>query len=227
MTRKRIVTILCVVAIIGFVIYNNHIQNKLIESEKEMGIKYLDSIPKEYTELLKNPQDTEAVSTINTQFRSPISYFLFRKKYWVELYKIDNSFDISLENFLHESHNDEMIREGEIYYSFPRVRTVHTSYKGGRPEHIKGIYFNLYGDTTKTIMKNDSIASYSSNLKNMFIKLTSDGPQDIYAESKNGGHVPVEVTFFKKHHGLFMMIVTGKDKANPLHKEAFKHIIAQ
>src|SRR6202042_2374798 len=88
-------------------------------------------------------------------------------------------------------------------------------YKSSKPKTPGNIYLDLFGDSTRVLEKNDTIAYYYSKCSSFSIKFNPKDPNDMYGESQSqiSGEVPLEILFLKRDTKLFMLTLSCK-KAN-------------
>jgi hypothetical protein len=186
--------------------------------ETEDPIVWTDTIPKEYLQLLKLPDTccTTAngnivyVQTTAKKYRNPISSFYIGNKYYLQVYKMDTSFNYSLKNEIKESRSDADMSTFYTPYILDERTDMKFLYNANKPHKPKNIYLDLYGDSTHVLKKNDTIAYYYTDCKNFSIRFTPEGENDIYGEckSRNLSEMPLELMFIKKKSNLFMVILS-------------------
>lgn len=124
---------------------------------------------------------------------------------------MDNAFKYSLKDAIKDSFSNAYT---SIYmrYSLDDRTNMKFLYKLTKPPKPKDIYIDLFGDSTKVLKKNDTIAYYFSKCKNFSVKFNFQDPNDIYGECKNQNpdSVPLEILFLKSHGKLYMLMLSSK-----------------
>ena len=192
-------------------------------------------VPSEYLQLLHLPDSCcnsiskiTFVATMGCSYRKPISYFLVESKYYLQIYKMDSSFTSTLTNAVKESYSNVNIWTNTTY-DIDNKTDMEFFYKSGKPKKVKNIYFNLFGDSTRVLQKNDTVAYYYSKCTSFSLKFNLQDQNDIYGELKsdNSSEVPLEILFLKKDKRLFLLILSCKNansdlNPNMLHDLYFK-----
>lgn len=175
--------------------------------------------PKDYDSLFTS-QVTDKLKLIISYERKgkdTVSNFLYDNKYHIQVYKLSNTYNHSLKDFLKETYDANELQVGVIYYdnqrSFIKICDKMVVAKEDLPSKV---FISLYGNSAHTIIKNDSVADYWLNFKNLSIKYNPNGPQELYAETyKNvAGTIPLEITFFRKSTNLYLIFTSPKGTDN-------------
>jgi len=70
---------------------------------------------------------------------------------------------------------------------------------------------NIFGEQTRVITKNDSVAYYSSNFKRFYIKYKPDGSDEFYGNASEhddeNAIVPLELMFLKRNRNLYFILM--------------------
>ncbi|WP_394772491.1 hypothetical protein [Mucilaginibacter sp.] len=148
-----------------------------------------------------------------SKFRNPISCFFVHKDYYLQVYKIDTSYKYLLTNTIKISYDDASLRYFTGYYldDFTEMEFL---YKATKPQKPINIYIDLYGENTKTLMKNDSIAYYFSKCKSFSLGFNKNESFDIHGQPKDGilkKTIDLEMLLFKRKSNLFMLTLSAKD----------------
>jgi hypothetical protein len=206
--------------VIIIIIQRTHVFNVMSELHDQFQInEKLDSnifsskIPKEYAELFKDSSKVKIYQTTEGKRRNAISEFYYNNKFYIQIYKIDYIKNLSINDLIKVSNAGTSISHNVGYLELTDKR-IDISYKiGPRNKNITNLYFNLHGDPTYILLKNDSIAYYYSNASNFSIKYKLDSPYDIYGKTKdNVGEQksPVEIMFLKRHDNLYFILLSSK-----------------
>jgi len=210
-TFLRIIVIAVLIIIVWRLVFHVDLHGEIEDS----GI-WTDTIPKEYSQLLKLPDScckSGEVTFVNTQsnkYRNPVSRFYIDGKYYLQVYKMTNSFNSSLKNAIKESFSDSSPSNTE--YTLDDRTDFQFLYKLTKPDKPKEIYFALYGDSTRILKKNDTIAYYFSKCTNLSIRFSPEKENDIYGKylSHNPDKMPLEVMFLKRLNNLYMFVLSSK-----------------
>jgi len=186
---------------------------------KESGTIYftIDTIPKQYKEILNikkgdnkysNNSDFHIDGIMTDSLRSPILYLDYKKQFYIQVYKMSTSYNLSLTNAIQETFLNSPIKNYGSFYSNNESGVDYDyKYLFLKPDTM---FLNIYGEQNKIILKNDSIAYYYSNLKNFAIKYKQSRKNNIYGETKDEGffaesnnYHPVELLFIKRDHSLY------------------------
>jgi len=217
----------------GLVIYNIvQVNNKEAEYEKIDPQAISKAVPKDYLQLLINSDKISSVETSNTKLRSPITDFSYQQ-YHCLIYKIDSSHSagMHLDKIITETYNDNHDNNGAyrgIAYSGdgPAIWV-----QMARPDDPAKIYLNLFGNGTRVVMKNDSIAYYHSDFKNFYIKYSLAGGEEFFgtASEKNDDTVrsPLELMFLKRKSSLYFILLYGNDEKTNLQAGTLYNLIGK
>jgi|GEM_PF-1665530 len=185
------------------------------------------TVPHEYLQLLKlqdscckSPNGNIVfVETKASKYRNPISYFFIADRYYLQVYKMDTSFNYSLNTAIKQVYSNAHTWTYTPYALDSRT-DMEFLYKATKPRKPKSIFFDLYGDSTIVLKKNDTIAYYYSKCRNFSIKFNLQDQNDIYGEcqSKSFSEVSLELMFLKRHKELFLLILSERNV-----KTDFKH----
>ena len=125
---------------------------------------------------------------------------------------MDTAYNYSLTNSIKEVFTNAHAWTYTTYYADDRTK-MEFLYKGTKPLKPKNIYLDLFGDSTRVLKKNDTIAYYYSKCVNFSVKFDPKMPYDIYGESRseNDSEMPLEILLLKKNKTLYMLILSAKD----------------
>ena len=176
-------------------------------------------IPNDYLQILKLPdscckspnENIVLDHTTISKLRNPISYFFVANKYYLQIYKMDDSFRYSLKDSIKEGFSDAHSWQYSPY-AVDNETDMEFLYKNTKPKKPKTIFLDLHGDSTMTLVKNDTIAYYYCKCRNFWIRFNADDPNDIYGNLKNENHneVHLELLILKRNKKLFMLILSSK-----------------
>jgi len=200
-------------AVTGIVVFNMvKLSNISNEYEKIDPQTTSQIAPKSYLQLFGDSDKPTSVSTSNTKLRNPISELAY-KDYRLIVYKMDTLRDskVSLNNIIHESYSatkDNLTAyRGIVEYGDTPELYVHMA----APDKPDRIYLNIFGEQTRVITKNDSVAYYSSNFKRFYIKYKPDGSDEFYGNASEhddeNAIVPLELMFLKRNRNLYFILM--------------------
>lgn len=194
---------------------------------KESGTIYftIDTIPKEYKGILniKNGEDKYPDSSdfhldgiMTDRLRSPILFLSYKKQFYIQVYKMSSSYNLSLTNAIQENFVKYAIKNSGWYYLNDQS-AINYKYKYLflKPDTI---FLNIDGLQNKIIKKNDSVAYYYSNFKDFGIRYKKSRKNNIYAETKDEGffagsnnYHPIELLFIKRDHSFYFLSMGALD----------------
>jgi len=193
-------------------------------------------IPPDYLDLLNIKMDCcndsvknklYFIETVVSKYRNPVSRFNYDKKYYLQVYKIDTSFSYSLKDKIKDNRSNAYTPFYDSSSLDDRT-AMKFLYKDNKPPKAINIYFDLYGDSTFMLKKNDTIAYYYSKCKNFSIKFSPNADNDIYSEIKSksiGEAVSLEIIFLKKNRQLYMFTLSAKDAFTNLQRGTLYNLI--
>ena len=184
------------------------------------------SIPDDYLPLLNlkknccndNSDDFLFLKTYKSKYRNPISFFVYKKHFYLQIYKIDSSFKSSIKNILTEHYINAELSYGG--FLLDNESEVDYSYDENAPPKPQNITLKILGKNNRTILKNDSIAYYLSTFENFSIQYNEARMFDIFGETKGNGLFthqlqPLELMFIKRNNSLFLLIMSVYKKGQP------------
>ena len=148
--------------------------------------------------------------------RDTVCNFLYDQKYYVALYTLSRSYDFSLQNSLRESFSESSEEYSTPFYinDINFVGIEHRMYVNdsdkGKPSNI---FISFGGSGFSKSEKNDTIADYLFECKNLSIRYMTKGPQEVFVDAN--GEKPLEIMFLKKAKNLFLIFITTKKDSAP------------
>jgi hypothetical protein len=177
------------------------------------------TIPDDYLQLLNlqgncctNDNDNFFfLKTYKSKYRNPISFFVYKRYYYLQVYKIDSSFKSSVKNILSEHYINAQVTYGS--FLMDNESEIDYSYNQSAPPKPKSILLKLLGKNNRVVFKNDSVAYYLSTFKNFSIQYNTTVSFDIYGEVKGNGLFshnlePLELMFIKRNKNLFLLTMS-------------------
>ena len=143
--------------------------------------------------------------------RDTVCDFLYNQEYYIALYTLSRSYDFSLQNSLQESFSESTVEFGTPFYvndiNFVGIRhRIHVNESDNGK--LSNIFISFGGSGLSKSEKNDTIADYFFECKNLSIKFKGNGRQDFFVDAN--GNKPLEIMFLKKEKKLFLIFITTK-----------------
>jgi len=178
-------------------------------------------LPKDYLNLFfSNTIVKDSVRIVfHYKHRSAIGLFSYDGRFAVEIIKIDSSFKMAVNKIIVEKFENSIITSEAIYIPFDESG-FKTDYQLAGNSGINNIYMTMYGDSIKTVLKNDSIASYYLKLKNLSVTYNISLEEAIFADASQGfgqfSNIPIDVAFVRKNGALYFVLLAPKNAASKL-----------
>jgi hypothetical protein len=173
--------------------------------------------PKDFNEIFSRKPGLRFDNSEVSKTRDTISEYNFENNFIIDIYRIRMANPQPLADLIVESYLNKHISYYAIYATLDKCPNYTLYYKSGPQDTVSKIYLNIFGTGTKTLEKNDSIAYYTSNVKNFYIKYKKDGSQDFYGsttDSLSSLTVPIELMILKRKSKLFFVTLTTHNNAN-------------
>jgi len=228
-----------IVSIIGIVIILIYTLIKTfqpdLEGTNEDNLTFSQNVPPEYLDLLgldtaccKTSEDElHFLSSLKGKYRNTISRFAVYGKYYLQIYKMDSSYNRPLDSSIKLRLSDTMAYSYSTPYSGDDATDMQFWYKLTKPERPRSIFFRINGDSTKQLSLNDSIAYYYSKCRTFSIKLNLVHKSDIYGlcSDKIFRGVPIEFLFLRKRHELFLFILSSEYAYTMLNQDLLYNLV--
>jgi hypothetical protein len=229
MTVKKLILIafssIGIILLVTMIFYGVKFNREIKISDRDNPMKLTEILREDYKGLFNSQDKISAIETIESKLREPISDLIFDNKYYIEVYNIDTMVKSSLKDFIVESYLNVEQANNMMWTGDDPAPPFRITFKSLAPDKIESIYFNIYGDQTKTFIKNDTTAVYYSSFKNFNIKFNKGSVQEIYCRPNKVDSLPIVVAFLKKKERLYLIIVSPKTKAVKLNYDIIKDII--
>lgn len=193
----------------GFRILQNNQSNLKLDSEV-----YSKKTPDDYLQLFKNTDKLISDGTDESKRRNPISEFDYNKDFYLQVYKIDTVYKLSLDKIITESFSNADLSPDVEYKEDLNETQFRIRYKEGPKQNVSSIYLSLYGDSTRILKKNDTIAYYYSKFKNFSIRYAVNTSEDVFGnvdDKYNGERTPLELMFLKRKGNLYFILLGAKN----------------
>ncbi|HEX3385777.1 MAG TPA: hypothetical protein VHS53_11340 [Mucilaginibacter sp.] len=184
-------------------------------------------VPKEYLALFLNKGHVIADSSLISRHKNPVAE-LNNALYYIQVYKLDSSKNVTINDISYKAIASPEMSLNTYYVDASINRPYLDKYKLGPSERISSVYFNLYGDSTRIIQRNDSVLYCRSNFENFSIRYQKDGKIGIYGKVNDSFQkvkVPLEVMFLKKNDGLYFILLTNKNRSSTLDSNSLYDLI--
>lgn len=183
--------------------------------------------PKEYLNLFRNKKALKCISTITSKHRYLITEFT-DGQFDIQISKLDTMNSLQVSQVLNETFSTTEQSKNIYYTDYLPNKIVSINYRLGAKEKIDEVYFTLYGDNTRILKKDDTVAYYYSNFENFSIKYQKEGKIDIYGKAKGnsqGSKAPLEVMFLKRNNNFYLILLTNKIHSSNLDLYALYNLI--
>jgi len=164
----------------------------------------------------KGRNNIKLIKSLEHVGRDTVCDFLYDGEYYIALYTLSQSYNFSLSNSLRESFSESSVEFGTTFYdneiNFIGIRHRIYDNDTGKPSNI---FITFGGRGFSKSEKNDSIADYFFECKNLSIKYMPNGRQEVFVEANN--YKPLEIMFLKKEKKLFLIFITTKKDTTFFH----------
>lgn len=228
--NNKIRNLIIIVLGSGVLIYIIFIVYKGTIEDSRNPISVSNAIPDEYINLFNSSakQNIAVKSAVGFKLRNTVCYLTYNDNYDIEITKININPSFDLNQNLVESYKKIESTIGDGY--LPEYETDYTTnYKSKSPDTISKIYLSLDGDSIRTLVKNDSVACYSLELKKVGVQYHT-GVNEILIEAKTSflffkHKQPIGLLFLKKHETLYFLTLSSKNKALKLNPDLLIKLI--
>jgi len=223
--KKRRNWIFIVIGALLIIYIVNFLYDAIKQDLRNPGGMVLAVAPSNYINLFNNSAKEKLTVTYTSfaQYRDSISYLVYDKKYDVEISKIRAATNLNLEKDIINSYKkpDGFSSSSTVGIAPYNENNFVINYRAESTESASKIYLSLLGDSIKTIVRNDSIANYFLNVKNMFVQYKPDSVYQIYIEAKSNFYFftqkqPVSLMFLRKNNSLYFLLLTVKNDGDKL-----------
>jgi hypothetical protein len=150
--------------------------------------------------------------------RDTVCNLLYDREYYIALYTLSRSYDFSLQNSLRESFSENSKEFGIPFYenqiNFVGISN-HISVNNNDIGKPSSIFISFGGSGFSESEKNDTVADYLLQCKNLSIKYKANGHQEVFVDAN--GDKPLEIMFLKKEKKLFLIFITPKKDSTSFH----------
>jgi len=149
------------------------------------------------------------VESLEHPGRDTVSNFSYDKDYDIAMYTLSRSYDLSLKNSLRESFGESSEELGTAFYdngiNLVGIRHRILVTDADKPSNI---FISFGGSGFSIAEKNDTVADYFFDCKNLSIKYKANGHQEVFVDADD--HRPLEIIFLKHEKKLFLIFITTK-----------------
>jgi hypothetical protein len=146
----------------------------------------------------------------NSNMRLPISNLNFDTTYLIIRHEIPiSAANNILNNLIHVEYKDTTFVQEDGIYKTTWTKYLECKYRTEPPKPVSQIYFTLYGDSTFTVVQNDSLLSYHLVFQNLSVRFSRASQIDTYIHLNNNKEkVPMEVLFLRRDSTIHFLIMT-------------------
>lgn len=187
------------------------------------------TVPADYLRLFKDPGKLVIDGSDESKRRNAVSKFYYDKKYFIEVYKLDAANHLPLCKMIREKFEDRRMSPGMDYNECAGDAQFAVEYLSRPKQKVSNIYFTLYGDSTRALRKNDTMAYYYSNFQNFSLSSAQNQPEDIYGHMKDDFtefKTPLELLFLKRKRNVYFILMGSQNNTIPLGRNALCDLIA-
>jgi hypothetical protein len=187
-----------------------------IAGNKETRLKVVDTIPVNYLDLFtkKDTSITDRGSYILYKTNiSPFSDFNYEQKYWIVITKLRALNNKTVLPVIDAKSGNANVTEEAIYTGFKKgyfeVDFLPDSTR------VSNVHLILDGDSVKTIIKNDSIASYYFKMKKLSVGYKDEVTKNIYMTNTDNP-IPSMVCFLIYKKSTYFVFISALSSNNKL-----------
>lgn len=201
---------------IGYFFYSSTVdlsENKMVVERKS---------PFDYTNLFNTEMKKKIVlqSAVSFKDRNSVAYYIYDKKYSLEVTKINIKPNLQVRKDLSETHTAEGC-------CFPKAKLPFneggftTNYNVISKDTASKIYLSIQGDSIRSSIKNDSVAYHFLKLQQVYISYVPKGVYDIYIQANTKFYFfskkqPASLMFLKRNGALYFLLLTVNDAGEKL-----------
>lgn len=186
---------------------------------------YSKNAPQEYLDLFSNQTQQQLIcdSTVKCKNRDLIT-LLHNEQFDIQISKLDISGDLPLNKVVSEAFTTSEQSLNLYYTDYFSNKLFSINYRLGPKEKATKLYFNIEGDNSGVVEKNDHLAYYYSTFKNFSIRYKKEGKIDIFGKARKK-NVPVEIMFLKRNSDLYFIVLANINNSANLDKYALYNLI--
>ena len=197
------------IILISLILFLKNIVDRNLKSEKEDPKRETQNIPQLYLNSFSNIRAWSFKESVESKFRYPISEFKINNAQ-LFVYNIGN-FTLPIDKLINQYFVDNHVTFGYTFNVLTENDRVDILYKSEPARKGTAIFFNIYGDNTQRLIKNDTVLYYYSNFKTFSIGYEGSCIQDFFGKVKDQymyKKPPLEILFFKKNNDLYLLLMT-------------------
>lgn len=218
MKRSVLWTILTILAIVIIVPYIYSGVQAGEDAQNDMAkdpFKETKYIPIAYQKILGDT-GISFITTTQTKYRNSVSEFNYKSNYYIQICRIDSAVNRPLSSLITLVFGKKTQNEtGESYLITSQSYPAAICYKLGKSERANNIILKLSGDESRQLIKNDSIACYSTILGGFSVKYSEHGPEDVYGKISDNSEfdkVPIDIVFYKHLGNIYFITMSPVSK---------------
>jgi len=217
---KKIRNIVVLLLIAGFIVYAIKMFHQLNLETSRNPVIASDTSNANYVSLFNQEAKDELIlnKTLSFVQRNPISLFSYNKLYSIEITRINLASDLDLNKDIAEVFAKSE-RTGNIVYVPISENGLTVDYRSTSLISPSKIHLTMYGDSIRSIAKNDSLYCDYIKLGDFSIRYEHSDVNEISAENNQSLAVnkrPVILMFFKRHKSLYFLLLTANDLSTKL-----------
>lgn len=186
--------------------------------------------PAEYLQLFKSTDKLVPDGSDVCKRRNAVSKFYYDKKYFLEVYKMDGVGNLPLGKLIREKFTDAQMSPGMNYLEYAGDTQFAVEYLSRPRQRVSNILLTLYGDSTRTIKKNDTLAYYYSKFESFSLSNSSNKAKDIYGhlrEEYSGSKTPLELLFLKRGNNVYFILLGASNGDTPVGRDLLYNLVAE
>lgn len=151
--------------------------------------------------------------------RDTVCNFLYDREYYLAFYTLSRSYESSLQTSLRERFTESSVEIGTPFYDndIHSVGIRHRIYVNNNGNgNFSNIFISFGGRAFSKNEKNDAIADYFFECKNLSIKYKANGHQEVFVAAND--YKPLEIMFLKKEKKLYLIFITTKESTSFNHR---------
>lgn len=219
-----VITIAGITFVVFKIVYSISTLGNDVQPSTTMVVEYKQLFPQRYRDSLKN------IWNYNSKNRSQISLFEIelQKKFDLTVYKLPTSSYFLIKNVSVIPTKDigtsvilgvrEIVNEGMLF---------EVTYGMKKPQDANSMYFKYNGRDLKTVIKNDSVFSFSVDFQYFSIIYNNSTNVDIDgATHKNIGRIPMDVMILRRNGSFYLLLLTQDNDSENLAPDLLYKLIS-
>lgn len=159
--------------------------------------------------------DSKKISNVlvfRSQFRRPVTFLLFNRRYNLAWYMIDSSVTASLNSFI-TVEQDDKVANGHPYRVMTNSSEYLFKYRTGMIGPIPHLYLSLSGDSIDNLTRNDSSISFQLLCNTFSVRYQESKSVDLIFEAAKENYVrnliSIDLLLLKRKKALYIIFLTS------------------